>query len=448
MRIRLLVLLLSFGLLVSPFTSSAAAFGNQLLLPLSRVAAEHAINIWAVNGLQKTVNGLNKSLELKGLNPRVIKFAFGASVGLHLAALAAFAAYSHYNPVDNTICNQTGLSKTASKAQLSVTYASPYWSIRYFNDTPSYFDYDLLHAGSRVTGGRIGSCFGSIQSAQDVMWIDQSTDTTQASADKLAADLKGFAVSNPTDFAAIAELSNLPKTLAPSNFAGVAGSVEVRSDGGVYLDGTYKNQATWTDSAGVSHTGTIDASGNLLVDGKPQTGFTATNINHPIGTNPNPLPPSGSSNSTSSDMGVVVDAINASKAQSVTNSQVIVDGLNSGFSNIQTNCDKFPNSAGCQQLGTLNTTPHDFGNGITSADTFASVYTKHSAVWSSSPLGSSITRLFPSTGIAGYPSWTIDLMGTTLVLDFAKYASIFSSLGALVVVLAGFQSIKIILGRD
>jgi len=433
MKNKILVYVLSLSLFVLPSRSEAIIpLLVQGAIELAPIAAEIAVGQFAAAGVARVINPTtSKTLDIPSGN-RSLKVSFGLASAVAAAALFAnFSGYTSASPVCSyvnvSLAGRNPIAKRYATFDEAVAALSGAFGGSLGSSVPNGSGkiYDWNASSGLLTQALfVGGCSFS-PPVEDVAWLDLSTNPTQAKTDKLVSDLKAFAASNPAEFHQIASISDFPAQQPATDYVLASGTVSISSDG-----------AGNTSVSGGSPALSLDSNNKILADGVSGTASAPPTSS--------PTPPSGTASATGSDMGAVVDAINNSKNQSVLDSQSIVAELKS----TQTDCEKFPNAVGCKDLGTFNSTPHDFGDGITSSDSFASVYATHSAAWASSPLGSSITRLFPSTGVSGYPSWTINLLGTSLVLDFAQYASVFSSLGALVLVLAGFQSIKIILGRD
>ena len=357
------------------FSFSTPVLALPILLPFAASVATDAL----IQGFQAQgkaaafADGQVKKLRVLGTKKR-FNLNFSPSLGL---ALASFAIQSGYGSTSlytaNCGLNSSGSSllsfmksereSTSSRIGIALNWGN----VQTVNGKTHYAYNFTGYAHNAIV------CSGGVKKPSDVLYDDMASSISQADTSAMIQNLKDLAVIDKTSYDQIIDFSAYALPQAESTYLGLTGFVSVDSAGSMYYNGVIQNGASWIDSAGVSHTSSVDAVGNLLVDGQSQAGFTASNPTNPVnGTAPDtlsPTPPTGTNNATGSDLGAVVAAINASKEKSAqdmsslissmtqtstssTAIQTAVETLNTTVAAKQTDCEKFPDSAGCAVLGT------------------------------------------------------------------------------------------------
>jgi len=342
MKKRLLIIALSVGLIV-PFSfpqRSNAIVG--VLIPFIATAARIVVQR-VVASAPMVLNLAARAVSIPLTSSKTINVSLGASVAVHAAALAidlgykalssqpatpACSVYANwparmpYNGTYTSVSAALAAAKAGGQVG-SLGPATPTGSGGMLYDWDwgdGTFSYNVINAS--------GGCDVPARPVEDVMWLDLQSNPTQANTDKVLGGLKVLAISKPTDFDAIVALADKPNDQGPSDYPN--GSTQSVSGGTISV------------ISGPAGKATLDSVGDLLIDGESPT--TGGGVGGGVGGGTGGG--GGGSNSggaTSADIQKVVDAVK----------------------NKQTDCDKYPNSAGCADLGTatdptLTSNPVDF----------------------------------------------------------------------------------------
>lgn len=350
------------------FIGTAHAFLIPLALTAGRVAvaAFQATRPMVVNAAARTVTLYQDN--------KAMVVSFGAATATISAILAAILNYQPQNNGPEACARTIGSTNYSCSQPTSVSgsvadYMAGECSrvdsgsstllrngVTYHTSTVTTYTNCTLTTPSYITHFYNLNEYDTSQQlpADEVMFNAYLADPSQANTDQLVSGLQQMAQSNPTDFDQIVNMMD-EMTAFSGAFIGSNGqpnSIYSDGQGNVVVNGGAVSSTSVTDSGGAPHDLSLDSNSKPLVDGQGVTDLA------------NPTAPTGTGNATSGDLGAVVDAVNGAKTQG----QLDAAGIKSAIENIQTDCEKFPDSAGCQNLGdipaepTLTENPYDFSS--------------------------------------------------------------------------------------
>lgn len=311
-----------------------------LLLALETTASRAAIFSFLANGVATVAS--NDDITVKSSTNRKLTIKRGLNAALGFATIAQLLGYQS-SPNSSTSCgnwlfsqNGSTSSDRASLQAMGDAFAASFSFVGsgWFLDSAltsanggldvwsNYYTPTLNNGGPFTISC---SCLFTVTSppltSSDNLISDLRNNPSQLLTDNLVSAASNLSSTNPSQFDSTVIVEDTANYQLPSDYSS-GDSLAVDNLGSLTLNGVplNGNVGTFTGQDGLTHHMTIGANGDLLVDGQPSTGFTASNLSTGSSTTTSSNGTTSTTTSTVDNSGIiaaeraVVDSVNRASA--------------------------------------------------------------------------------------------------------------------------------------